>query len=201
MITRSPIRLVNFLIMITVLCAFDLAHADDVTDAVNEGLQYYKDGQFTDAAGSLDYAAQLIRQKKGGALTNLLPQPLDGWSADEATSQSAGAAMFGGGVTAERNYHKGNADIKIQYITDSPMMQGVMMMFSNPMFASSDGGKLERIAGQKTIVKYNTSQKSGDVKIVVANRFLITVEGNNITRENLVAYVKAIEFKKLSALP
>ena len=177
------------------------ARSDDVTDAVAEGLEYYKAGKFTDAAGSLDYAAQLVRQKKGGALTELLPKPLDGWEADEAASQSAGAAMMGGGVTCERRYHKNDSDITIQIITDSPILQGMLMMLQNPMFASSDGGKLERIAGQKTIVKYSDAEKEGEIKIVVASRFLVTVEGRNVTKDDLVAYVKTIDYNKLSALP
>ena len=177
------------------------AFADDVTDAINEAIQYYKDGQFTDAAGSLDYAAQLIRQKKGGELTSLLPKPLEGWNAEESSSQAAGAAMFGGGVTAEKKYSKGSSRITVQFITDSPVMQGVMMMFSNPMFASSDGGKLERVGGQKAIVKYNESDKRGDIKIVVAHRFLVTIEGREVTKEDLEGYAKAIDYKKLAALP
>ncbi len=193
--------LTGTLFTVILLAAFGPAYADDVTEAINEGLQYYNEGQYTDAAGSLDYAAQLIRQKKGGELTTLLPEPLGGWKAEEATSQSAGAAMLGGGVSAERKYQKGASRIEIQYVTDSPIMQGVMMMFSNPMFAASDGGKMERIAGQKTIVKYSASEKSGDIRIVVANRFLITIEGEDVTKEDLVAYAKAIDYKKLAALP
>ncbi|MFN2354295.1 MAG: hypothetical protein ABR512_07205, partial [Desulfopila sp.] len=80
--------------------------ADEIEDAVKEGLQYYAEGDLSSAAGSLEYAAQLIRQKKGGELEALLPKPLPGWTAEEASSQAAGAAMFGGGVTAERKYRK-----------------------------------------------------------------------------------------------
>jgi len=39
------------------------------------------------------------------------------------------------------------------------MLQGVMMMFSNPMLAGADGGKMEKIAGEKTIVNYKEQQK------------------------------------------
>ena len=164
-------------------------------------MQYYKDGQYTDAAGSLDYAAQLIRQKKGGELTSLLPEALKGWKADDATSQAAGAAMMGGGITVERSYHKGSSKVTIQVISDSPLMQGVMMMLSNPMFASSDGGRLERISGQKASVKYNENNERGDIKIVVANRFLITIEGRKVAKDDLKEYAKAIDYKKLAALP
>ena len=190
-----------FFTLILIFSIVPVVHADEITDAINEGLKHYQDGNFTGAAGSLDYAAQLIRQKKGGALTSLLPNAIEGWTAEEPTSQAAGAAMMGGGVSAERKYNKEESNITIQYMADSPLMQGVMMMFNNPMFASSDGGKLETISGQRAIVKYNATDKNGDVKIVVANRYLITVEGSGVTKEDLVAYVKLIDFTKMAALP
>jgi len=70
------------------------ASADDVEDSVKEGLEYYKDGDYSSAAGSLEYAAQLIRQKKGGQLEVFLPKPLPGWTAEDVSSQAMGAAMF-----------------------------------------------------------------------------------------------------------
>ncbi len=177
------------------------ARADDVEDSVKEGLEYYKDGDYSSAAGSLEYAAQLIRQKKGGQLEVFLPKPLPGWTAENASSQAMGAAMFGGGVTAERKFKKDNSRITVQIVTDSPMMQGMMMLFTNPAFAAADGGKLEKIKGQKAIVKYTPTTKKGDIKIMVVNRFLVSIEGNDISKEDLKNYAKAIDYKKLSALP
>lgn len=174
---------------------------DEVINSINEGTDFYNNGEYAEAVTSLNYAVQLIQQKKGDVLKQLLPQPLDGWTAQDAESQSAGAAMFGGGITAERQYRKGDSRMTVRIITDSPMMQGIMMMFSNPMFATSDGGRLERIGKQKAIVKYDESGKSGDLQMVVNNRFLVTVEGNNVTRDELLAYAGAIDMKKLSGMP
>ena len=178
------------------------ALADDVTDSVNEALQLYQDGKFTEAVNSLNYASQLIQQKKGASLESVMPAALSGWTAEEASSQAAGAAMFGGGVTAERRYTKGEStSVKIQIVTDSPMLQAVMMMMGNPMFATSDGGKLETIGGQKAIVKLDAENKSGEIQIVVANRFLVTLEGQDVVKDDLTAYAKAIDYAKLAALP
>jgi hypothetical protein len=174
---------------------------DEVVKSINEGTEFYNNGEYAEAVTSLNYAVQLIQQKKGDVLKGLLPEPLDGWTARDAESQSAGAAMFGGGVTAERNYSRGDSRVTIRMITDSPMMQGVMMMFSNPMFATSDGGKLERIGKQKAIVKYDEDNRSGDLQMVVNNRFLVMVEGDAVTRDELLTYAAAIDTKKLSELP
>jgi hypothetical protein len=175
--------------------------ADDVTDSINEALKQYNKGDFADAVQSLDYAAQLIRQKKGGQLEAFLPAPLAGWEAEDAKSQAMGSAMFGGGVTADRSYVKGDSRVNVKIITDSPMMQGMMMMFSNPMMATSDGGKLEKINGEKAIIKYSNDTKEGDINIVIGNRFLVTVQGNDVARQDLIAFAQGIDFKKLAALP
>jgi hypothetical protein len=179
---------------------FSIASADDVTDAINEALQSYQAGKYSDAMTSLNYASQLIGQKKGGDLQSLLPQPLAGWEAEEATSQAVGAAMLGGGVTTERTYNKGSSSVRIQIVADSPLIQSMMMMFSNPMMAGADGGKMEKISGEKAIVKYNAPQKDGNINIVVANRFLVTLDGNDVSLEDLKAYAGKIDFKKLAAM-
>jgi len=130
-----------------------VAYGDDVTDAINEALKNYKDGKLSEALNSLSYASQLIGQKKGGDLQSFLPQPLSGWSAEEATSQATGAAMLGGGISAERRYNKDSSSVTVQIFTDSPMLQGMMMMLQNPAVVGSDGGKMEKIAGERAIVK------------------------------------------------
>ncbi len=176
------------------------AWCDEIEDAVQEGIQYYRDGDFSSAAGSLEYAAQLIRQKKGGELESLLPEPLPGWTAENTSSQATGAAMFGGGVSAERIYRKENSQMTVQIVTDSPILQGVMMMLTNPAVAASSGGKLKRINNQKAIVNYAADSSSGELQIVVAGRFLVSVNGSDITQDELEGYAEAIDFKKMADL-
>ncbi len=85
-------------------------------------------------------------------------------------------------------------------MADSPILQGMMGLFANPMFATSDGGKLERINRQKAIVKYNSERKQGNIKIVVAKRFLVSIEGTKVSREDLISYAKAIDYKKIKEM-
>ncbi len=175
--------------------------ADDVTDAINEALNSYNSGEHSNAVQSLNYASQLILQKKGEKLEALLPQPLSGWEVENSTSQAMNTGMMGGGITAERQYRKADSSVTLQMVTDSPLLQSMMMMFANPMFATSDGGKLEKIAGQKAIVKYDADAKEGEIQIVVNNRFLITINGYDVSKNDLTAYAQAIDYNKLSALP
>lgn len=175
--------------------------ADDVEDYINEALQFYKDGQLSEAVSSLNFAEQLIQQEKGSSLEAFLPEPLSGWEAQSAKSQAAGSALLGGCISAEREYNKGESYVRVSIVADSPILQTVMMMFQNPAFAASDGGKMERIGKQKAIVKVDPNTKEGEIQIIAANRFLVTVEGNGITDKDLKAYAQAIDYDKMAQLP
>ncbi|ACB74264.1 hypothetical protein [Opitutus terrae] len=187
-----------------VSCAFGLLastsvlRADDVTDSIDEAVKAYKANDYATAAQSLDAAAQLIRQKRADQFKALLPDAPSGWQAEDATAQAAAAAMFGGGVSAERQYKKGDATITVKLITDSPIMQGVLMMMGNPMFANADGGKLERIKGQKAIFK--NKDGSGSVNVVVNGTLLVQIEGSDVTDADLRAFAEAIDYGKISQL-
>ncbi len=175
------------------------AYADDIKDSINEALEYYSNGELTDAIESLEYASQLIKQHKAKEMEAFLPAPLPGWTAQK-TQSKAGGGMFGPGVSAESRYIKAKASVTVQIFSDSPLMQGAMMMISNPMYATADGGKLEKIGRQKAIVKYDPGSKRGDIKMVVANRFFIQIEGRDMSEDDLKGYAKGIDFKKLARM-
>lgn len=174
--------------------------ADDVTDSIKEGLDYYNQGDYANAMQSLDYASQLIKQKKGTMLEDYLPKPLSGWDADAATSTAASQALLGGGINAEREYHKNNRYLHASIMSDSPIMSSVMMMLTNPMIATSDGGKMEKINGQKALIKYDEESRSGEIQIVVANKYLVQFNGSDLDRDDLINYAKAIDYQKLAQL-
>ncbi len=170
---------------------------DDVLATIEEAVKQYKSGNFAGAASNLDYASQLIRQKKSEKMKELLPEPLAGWKAEEASAQAVATAVFGGGVTVSRDYHRGPAKVSVEIVSDSPVLQSVMMMLNNPMFAGAGGGKLQTINGQRAIVKYDANGKNGEINIVAAGKFMITVKGQKVSREDLVAYAAAVDYKRL----
>jgi len=176
-------------------------NADDVSETLTEAIKSYESGEYTSAVEDINYALQLIQQKKSEGLASYLPEPLKGWTAKKAESSAAGSAMFGGGIGSHRTYKKGSSKIKIEILTDSPVLQSMMGLFSNPMFATADGGKLERIGRQKAIVKYKEERERGEITVVVDKRFLVKVEGSKVSEDELKAYAKAIDFKKLKKLP
>ncbi|GAB6060245.1 hypothetical protein [Desulfonatronum parangueonense] len=194
------LRVLVLMFTVFLFCSPLSVMADDVLDTIEQALTLYKQGDYTAAAGNLDYAAQLVRQKKGGRLESFLPDAQPGWTADDAQSSAMAAMFMGGGVTAERAYHRddGEGEINISIMADSPMLQGIMMMFSNPMIAASAGAKMETIAGQRAVVNYTPGDRRGEISIVVANRILVVVKGYNVEKDDLTKYVSAMDFQELA---
>lgn len=174
--------------------------ADEVSDNLKTAAAAYEAGNYSEALQAVDYAGQLIRQKKSEAVAALLPAGPSGWQAEEAQTEAAAAALMGGMVTAKRTYTKGDSSVTIQIQSDSPLLQTYGMMFSNPALLAGSGAKLETIKGQRVAVTYRASDKAGDIKAVVDNRYVVTVEGNGVTKEELVSFIVALDPSRLAKL-
>jgi len=199
MLRTSKVFLVCFVVLFisTLFIVPGTVFADEITDSIEEAMAYYKENNYVEASSSLDYASQLIRQKRSGKLEAFLPEPLAGWSAEDVKSQAAGPGYLGGMISAKRKYKKDKSSVTMEIITDSPTLQSMVMLFSNPAYASADGGKLTKIKRQKAIVKYKPSKKNGEINIVVAKQYLVSVKGRNVNKDDLVDYASAIDYKKL----
>lgn len=170
-----------------------MASADEVKTTIKEALEAYDSGDLATAKESLGYASQLIAQQSASKLSAILPQALAGWTAKDAESDAGAASLFGGGIQASRSYTKDGKKVGIQIMGDSPMLAQWIPMMSNPSMGAALG-KAIRIGKQRAI-----QGKDGKLVMVVANRFLITIEGSAVA-EDKMAYAKAIDLDALQAL-
>jgi hypothetical protein len=173
-------------------------YADEVLTTVDEAVSQYTKGDYDGAASNLDYAAQLIRQKKSEALKEVFPEPFVGWEAEIATSQATGTAVFGKNISVSRTYERKPSTVTIDIVSDSPVMQSLIMMLNNPVIAGAGGAKLESFGIHKGIVQYKEASRSGDVNIVIDDKFMVTVKGQQVEREELIAYAQAVQYSKLA---
>ena len=173
------------------------AGEDTVLSTIKAATRQYQAGDYSGSASNLDYASQLIRQKKSEKMKDLLPEPLPGWDGKEASAQALGAAVLGGGVTVSRDYTRGASTISVEIVSDSPVLQSVLMMLNNPVFAGAGGGRLETVKGNRSVLKFDSGKKSGELYIVVASRFVVTVKGRQVAREDLLAYGEAMDYRVL----
>lgn len=199
-------RVLTILVAMTalVLAGTLPAAADQIEDQINKALKLYQEGKVSQALTELDFAAAQLRQQKAESLGKIFPEAPDGWKAQKVKTEAMGAAMLGGGISAEREYRQedGRGRITIKVISDSPMLQGLAMMMSNPMFAQgSDGGKLMLIDGHKVLLKEQADDRA-ELQTIVNNKVLVEVKVNRVQDAAAVAqdYFKKIDMKKLGEL-
>ncbi len=160
---------------------------DDQTDefltVVEEMKGRYADGDYGDVKQDLDYLQQLVAQKRLEALSTLLPEPLDGWTAADVQNTNAGA--FGGGLNASRQYSKDGEQVTVSIVVDSPILSQLGAIFANPSFAQASGATILRINGQQVVAQ------EGDLRIGLGTK-LVTLEGT-ATQDNKVAYVESLD--------
>jgi hypothetical protein len=166
---------------------------DEILDALDQARSAYKSGDMSNAKQSLDFASQLIGQKNAEGFAALLPNPLPGWKADRAQSTAVGAVMFGASV-ASRSYSNAQGEnVEVQITGDSAMVMQFATLLSNPQIAGAMG-KLIRVGSQRAI-----QSADGDINLVIANKFLVTVQGSGSAGDK-AAYAQAVDIIKLTKM-
>jgi len=191
-------RIVCSCLLLMTLALAAPAAADEILDQINQAIELYKAGDYAGAAGELEFAAAQIRQLRAGEISGALPEPLTGWTAEDAETAAMGAGMFGGGTSASRSYEKGDARVDVQILTDSPMLQSLAMLINNPMLMSGSGQKLVRIQGNKGALEWN--EDSGSLNVVVGGTVLVQVDGSNCTADDLTSYAEAVDYELIKKL-
>jgi len=166
-----------------------LAKADDVLDELDRARHAYERQDFTAAADAADTATKLIRQAQAEAWKVMLPDPMPGWTGDEAQSNSIAPLFFGGGTSTSRVYRKGADTVEISIITSSPLiLQGLAPFLSNGLISGGEA-KLVIIDGRKvTYVKGDNS-----FNMMVADKALVRVKGSSaVADETLRSYLHAV---------
>lgn len=182
------------LIAVLLVMAAPAIAADDILDAMDQARKAYQDGDLASAKQQLDLASQLIGQKNAEGFAALLPGPLPGWKAEEAQAHAVGAMMFGGASAASRTYTNEKGDnVDVSITGDSALLMQFAPLLANPGMAGAMG-KLIRVNDQRAI-----QSQEGDIMMVVANRFLIQVQGSADAASKL-AYAQAVDTAKLSKM-
>ena len=186
-----PIRSFTALVVFSLLATPALA--DDITVAMDQARKAYQAGDLGQAKQSLDLASQLISQKNAESFAALLPNALPGWKAEKPQTTAIGAVGFGASV-ASRSYQNAKGDnVEVQITGDSAMVSQIATFLNNPALGGAMG-KLVRVGNRRAI-----QDSDGNVKMVVANKFMISVEGS-ADAASKVAYAQAIDIAKLMKL-
>lgn len=179
-----------------------VALADEISDQLKQGMKFYEEGKVSQAIGEVEFALAQMKQKKADSLSQIFPEPPSGWKAEKAEGQAASGAMFGGGISASRSYtNSARGRIKIQVISDSPLIQSIGMMLSNPMFLQGGKqGKLVRFKGNKALLKDRGER--AEFQALINNKVLLQVEANRVkdAAQVVQAFADKVDLDKLKEL-
>jgi hypothetical protein len=194
-------RIARIILLITCTALFwSFAQADEISSQIDKAKTLYSQGKYSEAVTELNFAINQIQNLQMDRYKTAFPDALGGWEAADFEGGAAGMAFMGGGISVSRSYstNEGSTSVKIEVVSDSPMLSGVMMMLSNPMFLG--GKKVVSIGGEKGVEEWSDSDQSGQLQIVVENRMLITVSGNGLSGKDLLyTYANKINIGKLKS--
>ncbi len=115
----------------------------DIFKSVTKNLE---EGNYAVASADLDYGNQLWREQKGLLLAGCMVKTFKNWSSvGEASIQTAGSALLGGGTTIAQQFSKGSETVKAEIIV-SPVAAGLGALLSNPALLGGGKGRVRRFS-------------------------------------------------------
>lgn len=137
-------------------------------------------------------------------LKKLLPESMMGMERTEFSGEKAGA--FGFNMSnAQAKYQEGDKRIEVNIVDVagvSAAMMGMASWATIEVDRESNEGyeRTTTIDGHKAFEKYNTRQKSGELNLIVSERFIVSLEGRNIEEGDLRKALDQLSINKLAGL-
>jgi len=166
-------------------------------------------GGQADATAALGAVGQIISGGKDvqaidyHKLEGLLPEALPGMQRREASGQS-GEAMGLKASSATARYGDGagaSISIEIADMASLSGLAGLASKFDPSMEKETDTGyeRTAKVDGQLVHERYDRRARSGEVGIIVADRFAVTVRGDGVDPAALQGALKQVDLVKLAA--
>ncbi|MBM4028116.1 MAG: hypothetical protein FJ280_22385 [Planctomycetes bacterium] len=149
---------------------------------------------------------KVIEAVAAATLKGLLPAELPGMKRTDASAernQSMGVDIS----TAAGQYETADGDAGINItLTDvgslsGPLRMGMTSWAVAQYSRETDSGyeKTTTYSGYKAFEEYNKQDKQGTLRVLVADRFIVEVDGHGVTMETLKQALGKVDLKKLAA--
>lgn len=181
---------------VALVLVVDKTAADEVTDQLDAAKASYEAGELRAAAETLSAAVETIRAQITAGLLTLFPPPLEGWTADEAQSQSGGLASMLTGTHLSRRYvREDGAEVSLSLMADSPMMPMLTMAISMPfMMQANEDLKTYSLKGERGMLEHTPGSQTYKVTLMVGSRLLVQGEGSGLADPGPVEqYLQALD--------
>jgi len=136
---------------------------------------------------ALQAAIRDLQKKQRVMILAALPKP-DGWKVEDPAPDEQGAdlaGLFGAGSSVQRHYRKGDQSIDVEVTANSPLMQMMAMMFSNPALVQADGGEIVKYGAHKAILK-KAGDNGQELSILMHDTHLIKATSQGVTADDLL---------------
>ena len=136
-------------------------------------------------------------------LKTYLPDNVAGFTRTDLSTETGSAGAMGA-ATAKGTYERGDSRILLT-VTDMGSMGALTAMAGafNVQSSKESGGSYEKIGkvdGRMTTEKYDATSKHGEYMVVVADRFAVQAEGDNVSIADIKTAVSAINPGRLESL-
>ena len=174
-----------------------------------------KDGQPANMADAMNALGAAMGAANGGkqvevvdykVLKEMLPGDVGGLKRTEATGEKTAAMGMQVSHANGRYSNDAGASMTIK-ITDIGSMTGLAGMAAYAWAATeidrdSDTGyeKTSTFNGYKSHEKYDKSSKSGEISVLVGNRFVTEVSGNDVDMDAMKDALTKVDLKKLDGM-
>jgi len=183
-------------------------------EKVNEGKELSKNpftalGQLSDAAKKAADTAKEMEEMKPvdpvsfNALLPLLPEAPAGFTAAGEPRGETTQAMGFKISEVERSYTKGDQHLQIKIVDgayNSLIYAGVTMAAQFARESTEGFEKGVTIDGNPGIEKWNKSSKRGEIDVVVAKRFLVSIDASPVEADFARSVYNSLDKAKLAAL-
>jgi len=168
--------------------------AADALEEASKALRSLSENQEGEAVEVVDF-------KK---LKALLPESIAGMARSESEAQKAGA-MGMTIATAEARYEDGNRRLQVNFADAGgiPMAMMGLAAWTNAEIERETDDEYERttnLKGHKAFERYNFKNKEGQISLVVAERFIVNIEGDNVEESDLQNALDALDLDQLAGL-
>jgi len=183
------------------------APAADATPAVPSAQDYEKMAEQNRQTLAQMNQGKVIEALPAATLKEFLPAELPGMKRTSASAER-NQAMGVDISTAQARYEaaEGQGARASIELTDISSMSGPMRMgmagWAMAQFNRETDTGYERtttISGYKAVEKYETQDKRGSLRLFVAERFIVEIDGNGVTMDALKEMLGKVDLKKLAA--
>ncbi|MGB5833032.1 MAG: hypothetical protein WBG92_13710 [Thiohalocapsa sp.] len=174
--------------------------ADQVTDQIDAGRRAYEAGDSRVAIQALQFAVAAIETDIRQQQLRLLPEPLPGWTADDAVAGGGGITAMIAGTNLARSYRNEATDAKIQIsvTADSPLLSIMGMVMATPMLMQADARNSPYAFEGFRGMTETTDDGTVKITLMVGSRILVQIEGSNgADRQVIETYLKAMKLNQL----